>query len=234
MRRLLASTRTDLELQARNGLYYATGFVLLVTIATLATLPPTGLARLLPAFALNTLGVTAFYFSAALALLEHSEGSDMARAVTPLRPGEYLGARVATLVLLALVQHLSVGVVLLGPAPGLAALAVGVSLTAAILALGAFALAAGKRSFSTFLLPSVPWVALLLAPMAADVLEWRHPLLWLHPIYGPLTLMRAAVAPAATWELALGTAAGLAWTYIAFELARRAYDKARTEEIHSQ
>ena len=74
MSRLLSTARCDLELQARNGLYYATGFVLLLTLAALGALPASGLARLLPAVALNTMGVTGFYFSAALTLLERAEG----------------------------------------------------------------------------------------------------------------------------------------------------------------
>jgi fluoroquinolone transport system permease protein len=225
MSRLLASARCDMELQARNGLYFATGFVLLVTLALLAALPPSGLARLLPAVALNTMGVTAFYFSAALALLERAEGSASARLVTPLRPGEYLGARAATLGLLAVAQHLAMGLLLVGPAPALLALAAGVALAAAILALAGYAATAGRRAINDFLLPSVPWLALLLAPLVPDVLGWRSPLLWLHPLQGPLVLMRAAVAPTAAWELALALALGLAWTGAALWLARRAYEK---------
>lgn len=223
MRRLLSTARCDVELQARNGLYAATTFVLAITLAGLAALPTAGLARLLPAVALNALGVTAFYFSAALALLERAEGSAVARLITPLRPAEYLGARAATLALLGVVQHVATGLLLLGPAPGLLALAAGVGLAAAILALAGYAATAGRPSISEFLLPSVPWLALLLAPLVADVLGWRSPLLWLHPLQGPLALMRAAVAPAAPWESALGLVAGLGWTGAAFALALRAY-----------
>lgn len=223
LRRLLVSVRLDLALQARNGLYAATGLVLLVTLAGLAALPPSGVARLLPAFALNGLAVTGFFFSAALTLLENAEGSTAARAVTPLRAGEYLGARLLTLALLGVVQHTAAGLVLLGPVPGLVLLAAGVALTAAILAMAGFILAAGKVSLSAMLLPSVPWLALLMAPMITDVLDWRSPLLWLHPLQGPLTLMRAAVAPVSPAEVALGLVCGVGWTAAALALARRRY-----------
>lgn len=224
-RRLLSTARCDVELQARNGLYAATAFVLVITLAGLAALPAAGLARLLPAVALNALGVTAFYFSAALALLERAEGSAVARLTTPLRPAEYLGARAATLTLLGVVQHGAIGLALLGPAPQLLALVAGAGLAAAILALAGYAAAAGRATVSEFLLPSIPWVGLLLAPLVADVLGWRSPLLWLHPMQGPLALMRAAVAPAPAWEPALGAALGLAWAWAAFALARRAYGR---------
>jgi fluoroquinolone transport system permease protein len=211
MNRIMATVRCELELQARNGLYYATGLVLLVLLAALAALPATGLARLLPAVTLNNLAVTAFFFSAAMALLETSEGSATARLVTPLRPGELLAARAATLALLGVIQHMALGLLLLGPSSGLVLLAAGVGLAAAILALLGHALAVGRRNLSEFVLAGGPWLALLLAPMIADVLDWRHPLLWLHPLQGPLVLMRAAMTPVASWEVGLALALALAW-----------------------
>lgn len=223
MRRLLSTARCDVELQARNGLYTATSFVLVVTLAGLSAIPAGGVARLLPALTLNTLAVTAFYFSAALTLLERAEGSAMSRFVTPLRPAEYLAARAGTLALLGAAQHAAVGLLLLGLVPGVLAVAAGAGLAAAILALAGYTAAVGRASVSEFLLPSVPWLALLLAPLLADVLGWRSPLLWLHPLQGPLALMRAGVTPVPTWEPALSLALSLAWTTAALALAVRAY-----------
>ena len=223
MRRLLSTARCDVELQARNGLYTATGFVLAVTLAGLSAIPAAGVERLLPALALNTLAVTAFYFSAALALLERAEGSAVGRLVTPLRPAEYLAARAGTLALLGAAQHAAVGLLLLGPEPGVLAVTAGAGLAAALLALGGYAAAAGHASVSEFLLPSVPWVGLLMAPLLADVLGWRSPLLWLHPLQGPLMLMRAGVSPAPVWEPALGLVLSLAWAVAALAFAVRAY-----------
>jgi fluoroquinolone transport system permease protein len=230
MSRLLSSARCDFELQARNGLLLATGFVLLITLAILRALPPSGLARLLPAVALNSMGITAFYFSAALTLLERAEGSSVARLVTPLRPADYLGARAITLAMLAVAQNGITGLALLGPSPRLLPFVVGIALAAAILALAGYAASAGHTALSGFMLQSVPWLALLLTPMLPDVLGWQSPLLWLHPIQGPLVLMRAAVAPVPPWELALALVVGLAWSTAALVLAIRAYRRQLSRE----
>lgn len=221
MKRMFSAARCDVELQARYGLYAATVLVLVISVAALASLPASGLVRLLPAVALNTLGITAFYFSIALALLERAEGSELARRVSPLRPREYLAARVATLALLGLVQQLAFGVTLLGIVPELLLLAFGTSLAAAILVLAGIVVAAGHHSISDLLLPSVSWLGLLLAPLVADVLEWHSPLLWLHPLNGPLTLMRAAVDSVPAWELTLALVSSLGWTVVAFGIALR-------------
>jgi fluoroquinolone transport system permease protein len=223
MKRVLASARTDFEVEARGGLVLATGVVSLVSVLALQALPPSGLARLLPAVSLQNLGVTAFFFSMALVLLEQSEGSSTARTVTPLRAGEYLAARVGTLATLAAIQHTLLGAALLGFEPHLLVLLAGVVLACAVLALAGFILAAGKQSLGAALLPAVPWLALLLAPMIADVLDWRHPLLLLHPLQGALVLMRAGVVPTPLIELFLALAAGVAWAGAAFATARRVY-----------
>jgi fluoroquinolone transport system permease protein len=223
MRRILASARTDFEIELRGGLVLATVVVTAVSVAGLRALPPTGLVRLLPVVALQNLGITAFFFSMALVLLERSENSGTARAATPLRPGEFLAARVATLATLAAVQHASLGAALLGFQPQLVALVAGVVLACAVLVLAGFILAAGKESLGAALVPALLWLAVLLAPMAADVLEWRHPLLLLHPLQGAFVVMRAGVTPTAPVELAVALLAALAWTFAAFVGARRVY-----------
>ncbi|PDW03270.1 hypothetical protein CJ255_09810 [Candidatus Viridilinea mediisalina] len=207
----MATLRCELELHARNGLYYAVGFVLLVTLAVLAALPTAGLERLLPAVAFNNLALTAFFFAAALTLLETNEGSALARLVTPLRQRELLVARMIALALLGAVHHLALGLVLLAPGPSLVLLALGVGLAGALMALLGHYLAAGQRELSAFLWPALPWLALLMLPMIADVLAWQHPILWLHPLYAALTIIRAAVVPVAWWELALGLSLALGW-----------------------
>ncbi|MFV9507821.1 MAG: hypothetical protein AB4911_25005 [Oscillochloridaceae bacterium umkhey_bin13] len=221
LRRCWASLLCELELQARNGLYAATGFVVLVILATLVTLPTSGIARLLPALALNSLAITAFFFGAALSLLATAEGSAAARSVTPLRPAEALVARTLSLALLGGLQLVALGLVLLGLTPALGLLVLGAVLSAAILALFGAALAAGEQSLSQFVLRALPWLVGLLIPMITDVLDWHIPLLWFHPLEGPMSLMRAAIVPT-TWPMILlGFGLALVWLGASFGFALR-------------
>jgi fluoroquinolone transport system permease protein len=221
--RLLGSARCDLELQARNGLLLATIFVTLISVALLRALPSSGIARLLPAVALNSMGITAFFFSAALVLLERAEGSSIARLVTPLRPIDYLTARAGTLALLALIQNGAIALALLGFSPALLVFVAGAGLAALILALCGFAATHGQSTLSQLLLSAAPWLMLLLAPVLPDLLGWRSPLLWLHPLQGPLVLMRTAVASTEPGELAIAIVASAGWVGAAMRLAARVY-----------
>jgi fluoroquinolone transport system permease protein len=227
MSRLLAGVRCDLEVQLRNGLYYAVGFVMAISAAVLTAIPHDGLARLLPAITLNNLAVTAFFFMAALTLLERDEYSRMARFVTPLREQEYLGAKLLSLLIPALAQHLVLGLVLVGPRPELGWLAMGVALATVIMVAAGLGLALRYRSINEMLLPAVPWIGLLLLPMLSDILGFEHWLLLLHPLQGPVLLMRAGVAPLPAPLISVAIATGAIWTGVALVLAVRALQRAR-------
>lgn len=107
MRRFAHSVRKDTMLQFRCGFYFVGGFVALFYVGLLRQIPDEWLVNLplVPAaLALNVL-MTTFYFVAALVLLEKSEGTLPALAASPLRVSEYLGAKVASLTLLAMAEN---------------------------------------------------------------------------------------------------------------------------------
>lgn len=112
MSRFHAALRTDLRLQLRQGFYLAGAFVAAIWIAILSQLPADGVRVALPAFLFLNGLTTTFFFVAGLVLFEKREGVLAALVVTPLRDGEYLASKVATLSLLAAVEGITI--VLLG------------------------------------------------------------------------------------------------------------------------
>lgn len=224
MNRLLATIAADLRLQIRNGFYAATSVVLVVTGAlAFFAAQQLDLGWLLPAFALNNLMITAFYFVAALVLLEKAEGLLQARTVTPLRPSEYLWAKVTTLALLAFVHNLVVALLLQGTHFNTVLFAAGVVIAAAQLTLVGFAAVARYSAINTYLFPSLPVAAALMFPLLPYTLGWEHPLLYVHPLQAPLELMRAAIVPQPVWRIVYGLIYGALWVGVMFLLARRAW-----------
>ena len=105
--RLLGALRTDLQLQARNQLYAISFAVALLSAAALAWLsPPDRLARTVPMTLLMFVGGSTLLYVVAMVILEKDDGVLGALAVTPLRPGEYLLAKVVSLTLLATMEGL--------------------------------------------------------------------------------------------------------------------------------
>ena len=227
--RLLGTIQVDMQLQLRNGLYTATGFVLAVTgtLALFAAHQQIDLGWLLPAVALNNMMITAFYFIAALVLLEKAEGSLQARAVTPLRPHEYLWAKVITLALLAVVHNGVFALLVRGTRLHGILLVAGFVIAATQLTCAGFAAVARYTTINGYLFPSLPIAAALMFPLVPYTLGWEHPLLYLHPLQAPIELMRAALGPQPIWRIIYGFVYGAFWVTVLFLLARRAWRNVR-------
>jgi fluoroquinolone transport system permease protein len=200
----------------RYGLVAAAALVAALVGLGLSALRLAEPGALLPAALANNLILGAYYVAGGLMLLERAEGSLAARAVTPLGWREYLLARLAALALLNLGEGLAIALLAAGPRLALLPLAAGLCLATTAFGLAGVAAAARFSSLNAFLLPSLLYIALLAAPVLADMAGWYHPLLLLHPLQGPLLLLRAAFAPADAWQLGaslLSTAGGLAWLW---------------------
>ena len=111
MNALITLVRWDATLQARNGFYWATAFVVVVMGALLLNVPEaarTDRTAWVPALVAVNLQITTFFFVAGLILLERDEGTLTALAVSPLSPGTYLWARTITLTALAAVETIAI------------------------------------------------------------------------------------------------------------------------------
>jgi fluoroquinolone transport system permease protein len=223
MTRFLAAVRWDAALQRRNGFYAATLFVTLFWGAVLAQARGLDWERLLPLLLLGNLLIGTFYFVAGLVLLEQAEGSIQAQVVTPLRSGEYLASKTATLSALALAETLAIAVLVRGadfrPLPLLA----GTALACALYCLAGFVAVVRYPSLNAFLLPSGLYAALLWLPLLASLAGWRPWPLLLHPLSAPLLLVEASVVEVPPWQQVAALLCGAAWVAALFVWSRRAF-----------
>ena len=214
----------DVIVQARNGFYWASVFVVLAISALLAAMPIAVISNpglWVPALAAFNLQITTFFFVAGLLLLEKDEGTLIALGASPLSARRYLLARTTTLTALAAAETL----VIIWFAFGFAA---SWALFAGIGALGitytcfGVAMAARYESVNSLLLPASVIVTVLLLPVLGHFgLAPRILLVW-HPMEPAITLIRAAYDPTSISELLYGTSGSAAWACFAFELAQRA------------
>ncbi len=121
MTRLMSTINWEVRLQWRNGFYYAAIFIVVVFLLAFSQISVVKMDWLLPFMLVNNMVVGTFYFLGALILLEKDEGSLEARVITPLRPAEYLTAKVATLSALTLVESALIVVITVGTRCELAA-----------------------------------------------------------------------------------------------------------------
>jgi fluoroquinolone transport system permease protein len=226
VRRLAATVLTDVRLQFRNGFYYATGLVVAFSIALLRWLPADAAALILPVVVLENVLMNAFYFVSGLLLLERVEGSFTAQSVTPLRPGEYLASKLATLTALSLLESLAIVGAVAGFDARLIPMAAGVALAAVLFCMTGVALAVRYDSINEFLMPSVLYTTLLTLPLLGHFGLGSPAWYLVHPIQGPLMLMHLDPANSGG-SLAYGIGYPLLWVAPGWAWSRRALTRAR-------
>jgi fluoroquinolone transport system permease protein len=223
MRRLLATLRTDVRLQLRNGFYYAVAFVLLVWAIVVGRLPELDWAPWLAPLVLGNLLTAAFYFVGGLVLLEKREGTLEAQVVTPLRVSEYLGSKVITLSALSVIENLAMVSLAIGFHYRFLHLSLGIGCAAVIYVLLGFVAVARHDSINEYIMPSMLYVTFLCLPLVDYFELWTSRLMLLHPLQGALLWMKSAFLPVPRAELALGLASALAWVAVAHALGQRSF-----------
>ena len=221
LRRIGATARLNLGRHARSGFWLVALMVGALVAGLVRALSRTeGPGQWWPVLILGELVITGFYFAAVHVLLEHEEGTLAARAVTPMRGGEYLAALAASLVLLALVESAVLVLIGRGTQMQWAPFLTGVAFLAGLEVLYGVIAVAGHDSMSGFLLPSGVWTLVLIIP-AAPLVGLQGWWLWLHPLQGAFTLVQIGFDQAPAWEAAPAVVASGAWACAALLVARR-------------
>jgi len=233
MNRLLAATRTDVALQARNQLYaISLVFAAIMAGALLWLSSADSLHRTVPMAVLFVVGGSTLLYIVAMVLLERDDGTLEAIAVSPLRPWEYLSAKTVSLSGLAIFE----GVVLAGGTVAWLDRTALAGATVPMLLVGLAALGALHTLVGVIIVVRYSRIMEALMPMGLVALLFQVPALYYVgalpspvalaiPSAPPAMFVRGAFVPLSAWEWAyavLGTAlcTGLAavWAHRAFVL----------------
>lgn len=227
MSRFVSTVRLDLLQQLRYGFYYAAGFVTLLWIALLYSLPET-VAEVAVTFVVFTdLAAVGYVFIAGTVLFEKGEKTLFALLSTPLRFREYLASKLATLTALALVMSL----VVIGAGYGfgfdLTLLVLGVFFTSLISLLVGFIFVAPFDSISEYLIPGQLPTLVLVAPLVHFFGIWESPIFYLIPTQGSLLLLGGAfgITQLFAWQIVYAVLYQLLWVAGLALLARRVFDR---------
>ncbi len=225
MRRVLATTWIDIQIQFKQGFYYVSAIVAAILVIILTRFPAMDWSAYWPVIIMENLIINAFYFMAGLVLLEKAEGTLEAQIVSPLRPGEYLLSKVLSLLVLSLVETLVIVLIVSGARFNWPLLLLGIALLMAMYALYGFFVVARYDSITSFILPSALWAMGFSLPLLYYFDLWRTPLMFLHPLQGPLVLMQAAFESLPAWQLIYGVLYSALWVGVAFVITQRSFHR---------
>ncbi len=231
MSRLLSTLRWETTIQWRQGIFYAAAFVAIVWTALLAPIPDAGIEPVLVSVLFLDLSIFGFFFMAALYYLEKTDRVLEGLVVTPLRVGEYLAAKIATLTLLSMAVGAVVTLLTYGAALNWFWYVVAVAAMSVPLILLGFVLAACYRSINEFLVPSIFYLGLMQVPLLGYLGVWENPLLYLLPSTPGLVLLEAAFAVVAWWEIGYALLYALALAWIGAWWAQRTFENVITRQV---
>ena len=213
MNRLLAAMKMDVTLQLRTQLYsigIGAGVLVAVVLAWLAR--PEQLSSLIPTLMLLVVGGSTMLYVAAMILFEKEQGTLKATIVSPIRPSEYLWAKIITLTGLATVESL----VMIGGAmvimsfsdelmlPNVPLLLLGIVGIGIIYTLIGIVMIVRYDKITEFLIPLTAVAVILQLPFLYFLGWVDHPLFLLIPTSAPTVLMQAAYGPLTGWEWVYG------------------------------
>jgi fluoroquinolone transport system permease protein len=224
MSAFVTALRWDVVVQARNGFYWATAFVVLVVGGLLLAVPETARAdegAWVPALVAVNLQITTFFFVAGLVLLERDEGTQLALAVSPLTPAAYLATRTLSLTTLAGIETIALVSIAFADAPSWPLLLAGTSALGVIYTGIGAALATRYASVNALLLPASVVVTLLLLPLLPHFGLAPRALFLVHPIEPALALIRAAYGEIRISDVAFGILGSICWGALAFLCGQR-------------
>jgi fluoroquinolone transport system permease protein len=220
---MLQALRWDVIVQARNGFYWASAFLIIIISALLLYIPEsarTDSALWVPAILAINLQITTFFFVAGLMLLERDEGTLHALAVSPLSPSGYLAMRTLSLTGLAAAETIAIVWIGFGISGSWSLILAGTAALGVIYTGFGAAVATRYDSVNALLLPASAFVALLLLPLLSHFgLAPRLPFV-VHPLEPPLTLLRAGYAATDRSEVAFGILGSFGWSALAFVWGR--------------
>lgn len=224
--RFLTTLRLDMVIQWRSGFYaVAVVVALLVGMGARLLIEPAALAHVLPSVLLLAVGGTAFIYVAGLLVFERDQRTLDALFVSPLRQREYWLARMASLLLLELIE----GVILVVAAYGVAGVnwfyvLGGIGLMSALFTLIGVILIVRYDSITDFLMPSLVVTLPLQLPVLYFLGVSPSPAWLLSPASAPAMLLTGGWRALEAWELVYALGFGALVLAISGWWAMRAFN----------
>ncbi len=219
---LWATIQLDARTQFRHGFYLLSLLFLAINAAIWSVLPD-AMSFFVPLILMTSMLLVAFVVTGLVLLTQREEGVLQGLYVTPLRPRDYLLAKIATLGGLGFLENMVLCVFAAAFFPisihvPLAAL--GSALLAVLYSVLGLALLMRYRSFNELLLPLVAYAFFFESPELQYVGLPGGLFYYITPTQGPLLIFEAAVGrPLAAWQWIYAVLYPICWIVPAFAYA---------------
>jgi fluoroquinolone transport system permease protein len=217
----------EVRLQARYYIYVGSAVTVALLSGMVAILPFALPAEVVAVLILTETGVLGIFLVGILVLMEKTEGSLHALAVTPTPAWVYLLARTASLTVLTLAAGWVLVVLDFAGRMDMGVVLLGLALTSSAAVLGGFVLVAGVQSINGYMARAIPLMLVLALPVLALAGLIDRWLVMILPTHASLLLLIGAMEPAllsrAEWIYAVAYL--IFWIVLGWFWAIRVFDR---------
>jgi fluoroquinolone transport system permease protein len=204
MKRFLSILKWEVIRQFKNGIYYASIFMLVLWILLFSFIKSVPLNSLLPMIILSNLTMTTYFFMAGIMLFEKGEGSLTAQVTTPIKEWEYVAAKAISLSALATLENLIITIALAGWQFNYISVIAGTFIAGIIFCLVGFITVIRYDSINEFLIPSIGYMFLVTLPILSVFFLNQSWIWYLHPVFGTYKLIENGFTNIGPWNVAYG------------------------------
>lgn len=175
LRRIRSAVASDVLFQYKQGFYFIYLLISFVYLLILSQLPREIAVIALPIIVFSDPSVLGLFFIGGILLLEKEQGVIQSLSVTPLKAQEYLISKLISLSLISIMAALLITFLSDAGDVNYILLVAGVILTSTFFTLIGIIIAAKSRHINAFFVKMVPWMIVLMLPIALLVLfpnEW--------------------------------------------------------------
>lgn len=224
--RIVSSVRWEVMIQLRQGFYFASLIVFVFSALVLSELSGDLRDLLFPVLTVSNVLTNAYAFVAMMYLLERSEGTSEALAVTPLRSHEYLGTKIGSLTLLSVLE--ATGIAVFGYGLSLSKIPLfiaGVVSLSIIFVLFGYYFVSPYTSFNEAFFPIIAPIVVFNLNLIGYIGRYDSPLFLILPSQPGFILLQDSVTNLGIGQIIISLVGTIVWVVVGGCLAMRAYKK---------
>lgn len=164
MRRVVNALKADITFQFKQGFYAVYLILTILYTIVIGQLPGEIAGFAVPLVVFSDPSVIGFFFIGGIVMLEKVQGVLQYMAVTPLRSGEYLLAKIVSLTLLAVVAGIAITAVTYAGRVQWPLLITGILLSSAFFTMFGFLVTVRCNTMNEYFIKMVPYMLVLILP----------------------------------------------------------------------
>ena len=225
-RNLVTSLTINFKIQNRNGFYYATLFMLVVSIFLLQFLDLSLKIRFLPLMITTNIISATGGFLAILVLFEKQEKSYYALLVTPMSNNIYLVSKIFILTILSLVEGLGLFFFSIDNHSNIVYVGLGITFFSIIYCLLGYSLALWYSNFNEIIFPLVGLMILVSLNLFLQLAGISNPLLVIFPGFAPFQLIYEGINLTITFgHVITYIFLSIFWIMLFYYLSKRVFNR---------